>query len=362
MANDIPPYRQRAGAVTIRELTAGLIWPELFRVLGLSVHPARVVMGTLTALVLFGGAWLIAQVSDSAGFAALNAIWPTGGPMEAQGRFLHAWGRWIDSGDFWGVTGAVVLAALVLMVGGGAIARSAALDFAISLNPGFRKCVGFALTRIGMLLGAALIPLIVIGALVGLAALFGLATMTWNPGAAIGGVLWVIPMALSILAAIVGALYLFGFVMLPGAAACEDTDAGDAIQRVFAYLVNKPHRFVAYGAALGAQLWLAYVVVQAIVRTGLSVASELAGPDEAGFAADAVLFWTQVAWLVFIGWVLSYLFTGGTLLYLLMRRACDEQDIREVRLTPVMVPEKKTPTEPAPATPPSSADEARSAE
>ena len=58
MSSEIPPYRQRAGAVTIRELTAGLIWPELFRVLGLSVHPARVLMGTLTALVLFGGAKL----------------------------------------------------------------------------------------------------------------------------------------------------------------------------------------------------------------------------------------------------------------------------------------------------------------
>ena len=99
MSSEIPPYRQRGGAVTIRELTAGLIWPELFRVLGLSVHPARVLMGTLTALVLFGGAWLIQRASDSAGFAALNIIWPTGGPMAVQERFDHIGARWIYSGD-----------------------------------------------------------------------------------------------------------------------------------------------------------------------------------------------------------------------------------------------------------------------
>ncbi|MCA9292197.1 MAG: hypothetical protein KDA20_00100 [Phycisphaerales bacterium] len=373
MSSEIPPYRQRAGAVTIRELTAGLIWPELFRVLGLSVHPARVLMGTLTALVLFGGAWLIQRASDSAGFAALNIIWPTGGPMAVQERFDHIGARWIYSGDTWGVIGAVVWCAIVLVIGGGAVARSAALDFAVDLDPGFRKSVRFAFARLGMLLGAALIPLAVIGALVGLAKLFGLATMTWSPGDAIGGILWFIPMGLSVIAAIVGALYVFGFVMLPGAAACEDTDSGDAIQRVFAYLVSKPHRYVAYGVVLLAQLAIAYWLIQLVVRSGLGVAEDLAAGDFASwgtgaqldappFAARAVAFWIQVAWLIFIGWVMSYLFSGGALLYLLMRRACDEQDIREVRLTPVTLPEKRKPAgDPATAPPASGDGEAASA-
>ena len=357
MSSEIPPYRQRAGAVTIRELTAGLIWPELFRAIGLSVHPARVLLGSMTALILFGGAWLIERAGGGAGFGALNVLWPTSDMMPIDDRFAHIWSGWTDAGQtwgVWGVIGAVLWCAVVLIVGGGAIARSAALDFTIELDPGFRKSVRFAFARLGMLLGAALIPLLVMSVLLGIAKLFGLATMTWNPGAAVGGVLWFIPMALSIFAAILGALYIFGFIMLPGAAACEDSDAGDAIQRVFAYLVSKPHRFVAYGVVLAAQLAIGFVVIQAILRAGLGAASELAHADDAGFAADAIAFWLQVAWLIFLGWVLSYLFSSGALLYLLMRRACDEQDIREIRLTPVQMPAERSKDEPKPPTPPPS--------
>lgn len=355
MADEIPPYRQRAGAVTIRELAAGLIWPELFRVIGLSVSPPRVLIGTLAAFVLFGGAWLIARASGSTGFGALDVIWPAFGAIGWLDRLEHIWWRWLAGGDTWGVIGAVLWSSVVLIFGGATIARSAALDFATNLNPGVRKSAGFAFSRIGMLLGTALIPLLVIGGLVGIAKVFGLATTTWNPGAAIGGVLWFIPMGFSLLAVIVGALYVVGFVMLPGALACEDTDAGDAIQRVFAYLVSKPHRYVAYALVLLLQLWAADWLFQVIVRTGLDVAHDMAGVSESGIAADAINFWVQVAWLVFVGWALSYVFSGGALLYLLMRRACDEQDIREVRLTPVTLPEaKKVPGEQTPR--PSSAD------
>ncbi len=356
MSDAIPPYRQRAGAVTIRELTAGLIWPELFRVIGLSVHPARVLIGTLTALALFGGAWLIERASGSTAFGTLGLAWPTGGSMPGNNRLVNMLNQWAIQSNTPDVIGAIVFASIILILGGGAIARSAALDFAVDLDPGFRKSIRFAFSRMGMLLGAALIPLIVIGALLGVIWVFGLALMSWSPGDAMGGVLWGLPALLGVFAALLGALYLFGFVMLPGAAACEDTDAGDAIQRVFAYLVAKPHRFVAYAVVLVVQLYIAHIVFQAIMREGLGAAIVLAGANESGFAVDAIHFWQQAAWLVFIGWALSFVFSGGALLYLFMRRVCDEQDIREVRLTSVVIagatktsPEQDQQAEPPPS-------------
>jgi hypothetical protein len=47
-----------------------------------------------------------------------------------------------------------------------------------------------------------------------------------------------------------------------------------------------------------------------------------------------VRFWEGMLALLLAGWAISYHFTGGTLLYLLLRRVNDDQDVEEIWLGP----------------------------
>ncbi len=109
-------------------------------------------------------------------------------------------------------------------------------------------------------------------------------------------------------------------LLIPASHACERTDAVDAIQRSYAYLLTKPIRALAYTFIAAAVGGLAFTLLAFVLAASSSLASMLAGADSARPSLK----------LIASGFALSYLWTASTLVYLLLRRACDEQDIEDI--------------------------------
>jgi hypothetical protein len=345
-----PQPTLRRGAVTVDELTADLVWPHLLRAIGYSAAPSRIALGTLAALWVFGGGalidWLWREATDRpSAFSMLRPIWPTGGPADLIDRLS---GVAVASGGAFGPRQYILVALWCLPVLGAvgvAIARPVALDFCASRSLGFGRSLSFAFRRWRSVLVFTLAPLLPVAVIVLLLWLAGLALFTTGVLSVVGGLLYGLAVLLGVAAAVVLLVYAVSFPMLPAGLAVESTDGIDAVQRGFSYVLNRTVRFVVYTALLAAVLFVAYAVVQFVLRTGWGLTADATGSidritarmiendaKDTPFSFRVLGFWAQTMWLIFIGWVISYVFAAGTMQYLALRRANDEQDVREVWL------------------------------
>jgi hypothetical protein len=142
------------------------------------------------------------------------------------------------------------------------------------------------------------------------------------------------------------ALTLLGAPMLLPALACEATDGIDAVQRTMAYVAARPLQYGAYvlilcvqAAITTALLIMLAVLVSETARaaatawtpTSVDPGRVLEGSSASLRAMNAgILFWLNVPLLLVGGYVTSFVHTGGTVLYLAMRRVCDGQDVDDV--------------------------------
>lgn len=359
--------RERPGVVSFRELTGGLAWPLLGKSLGQSVRLMHLCIGTLMAAIIFGGAWLLDRVWIEAvqgwfgqedwgsPFAMFSAFWPTGGQADFSLRLLLFREALASSGWISGVV--LVFALAVLSLALGAIARSTALGLSSGQSIGMRASLKFAISRAQRLVVAVLVPCILIGAMLVLIMLLRFLLFTLGFTQPIGATLFVVPLILGVAAATVLVLFTAGHGMLAPAVAVENTDGVDALQRSWGYLIARPIRFAFYLAVAGVILAGAYWLFQMVCRVGIDL-SMLALPTdsaesrigEEGYAAGAIDFWLQMLWLIFIGWVISFYGSASTMVYLLMRLACDEQDVTVVWVPAKMQPKTTldVPAEPEP--------------
>lgn len=340
----IPAHRERLGALTFHELTAGLAWPLLTRALGQSVRASHLLIGFMISLVVFGGGWLLDRAwvklfldgRETEGmvspFASLGAIWPTGGARQLESRLQATLGFGGAAG--WTSIFALLLFLPVMAIGLGAIGRSTALDIASKRSMSTMDAVRFALARARALIVSALAPVLIVAALIGLIYLVRLAFFEIGFMRPIGATLFVVPLLIGLFAAMLGALIVFGHGMLAPAVVIENTDGVDAIQRSWGYLVSRPIRFALYLLVIVVVLFFAYGVVQEVFRAGIGFAHRSLPAEmrekmrfEGGYSASSITFWVQMIWLVFIGWVVSFYGCASTIVYLLMRLACDEQDV-----------------------------------
>jgi len=365
------PISARA-PVTLRELTAGLVWPQLLRSAGLAVQPPRLLVGLLVVLGLLAVGWL------------LDVVWGAAPPAELPIRFRAAPGEepFADAflaevfsgvdvaarrameldvskaltalvqsayGTAWSllgaapVRGAVTLAAFLIVcaIGGGAIARMTAVDVGADLSMSARDGVAFALRRWRSLTAAWLAPLFVVGAIAMLLRASGWLLLSLPVLDVLGAVLYAIPLALGLLAMLLLGVFAVGHGLLIPAVAVEGTDALDAVQRAYAYVLGRPGRMLLYAAVLLAQGCVAYLVVAWIVDAGVRFthenttawlsearAAKVHGDDAA--APTLIGFWESAFRLLPPAFLVSYAFSASTVLYLLLRRVNDEQDVRDI--------------------------------
>ena len=334
------------------DLIDELLWPGLLRAPALALGPGRIGLGAVTLLVLL----LVGQTSrlwrEGEDFATLigrelgeraGTLLGAIGTLDVEGIVRGGTGLITDlPGEVWRADPVGVLVVLPLMllawaVGGGAIARSCACEFAQRVSIGWPRSLAFSLARWAALAMAIMVPIVFIVSLVLGIAVAGLVLLGIPVVSVVGALFY--PALLA--CALVAGVTLFGFVlgnwMLLPAVACEGTDAIDAIQRVYHYVLHQFLRLVLYLAllvVLGAlALGVAAVLLHAsdaIVVHALAWVLPAERVTGEGIQTDLIATWRKLPALLLSAYALSLVHCSGTVLYLLIRAANDGQEVGEV--------------------------------
>lgn len=290
----------------------------------------------------------------------------------------------------------------VWAVFGGAIARMAALDvtrgdkISISDACGFarRKFLSFLLAPLGPVIGlVGCCVLLAIGGVVG--AIPGVGTV-------LAGVFWFLAVALGFLMALLTVGFALGWPLMYPTIAVEGSDAFDAFSRSYAYVSERIWRAMWYFGVSLVYGSICFLFVKLIARLSLFFAQlgvgltmnwgsasgksgDIAHKLDAMWTAPALDFsnpfygafpqqpltsaswvgailmsvWAYLVFAVVAGFLVSFLQSSATLVYVLLRRDIDATDIEEVYLDDEDMPEspESTPSataasaSPSPSTP-----------
>ncbi len=235
----------------------------------------------------------------------------------------------------------VLLCALVFLAGGSC--RMAAVHAGRAARLSAREGAGFARTHALNLLALPILPCLVLGAMSLVVLVFALLLRV--PAAnLLSALLFVIPLLIALLGAILAIVTIMGFPLMPAAIAAEECDAGDAITRAGALVLARPLLWLCVIATALVVLTVGSLLSSGVLslasnsvaaamealggRAGAALASgspsqiaALVGPDRA--AALLIGFWT----MLFEALAGAYLFTLACDLaaraYLLMRARID---------------------------------------
>lgn len=360
-------WRFGAGPVTIAELSAGLIWPTMLRAPALALQPPRIALGVLIVAVIGSSAagfdgvlgalgsspLAVPMIADllnglARAGASLLALDPASSANEAVRAVLLQPGAVLADRP---IAGAIWLAWAigVWSILGGALCRLVAVDVAGDLNMTSRQGLAFAVRRWGAFVGAALLPLALAGVLAAIIKIVGWLLLSLPVIDVIGAVAYgaLLVLGLAVVLCLTG--YTLGQGLLAPAAAVEGADAVDAVQRAYAYVIGRPARLVLYGGLGMVQGVVVLAIVAWVLDRAVGVTGRLAGSwlsderagrlwagaegggtDAAPLSARLIDLWAHVAEMLVFGAGVSLFFSTCTVLYLLLRRVNDEQDIREI--------------------------------
>lgn len=240
---------------------------------------------------------------------------------------------------------AVILASFF----GGMLSRLAACRFGRREWITIPESADFAAGSVARLVSAPLLPIVVALLPLGVIALLGYLPSVPILDAIVGG-LFGVPLALSLLAALLLLGLLVSWPLVVPAVACEDADAADCVQRAYAAVVHRPGRFVVLGLAAIAGLVVGVAVLDAVIVATLSLtagALSMTAPEfvvaaigdrpwlgfgeqtpaaallDMPWSGRAIAVWaTTIRWIVG-GFVLAWLFDAGTRIYLFLREQVD---------------------------------------
>ena len=267
-----------------------------------------------------------------------------------------------------------LLFVIVVALGGGAIARMAAAEIATGERLRIRDAVDFALESWVRLIFTPLLPLIILAVLCLVLAVSGaVAFLPWLD--VLGGVLYGLALLIGFIIAVLLIGYVVGFSLLIPAVAVENCDAADAQHRAYAYVLSRPFHLLGYGLVAIVGLTLGFLFVSFFAMILLNVTAAMVGiwsdnpaitaggeativnltgtvPDQPRiplanlherWAASGVMLWHTLVVSLVVAYVVAYYFAASTIVYLLIRKKCDGQDITEI-WRPGMIPGTVTPT------------------
>ncbi|MDF1808714.1 MAG: hypothetical protein P1U42_03370 [Phycisphaerales bacterium] len=365
-SHDLPRVRQPK--VLLSDLTSDLLWIRVLRAPALALAPSRLISGAICAFLLSlilqitvlltasdteslnGASSEIQSVGDRFGYSSMRlyesfrAFDPLG-VVYSVGNSAYAIRDTVIESPLISLLLGIPLIA-VLASCGCAISRSAAIEFAQGRYASRDDTIGYSLQRIRQLVGAVIGPVIFCVCILLLIGLGGL-LLSVPVLDVVGSILYAFGLALGILATIVLMLHVFALPLIVPALAVEGTDGFDAIQRSYAYVIGKPLRYLLY-SSLFVLLGVVSIAVFTMLAQGsiemTDWASSLFTNDAAtrvltgggelgatkGTAHSIISIWRAVVELAIAGYVISFYFTSSTLLYLVIRRICDGQDMNEV--------------------------------
>ncbi|MAJ47035.1 MAG: hypothetical protein CMJ57_06895 [Planctomycetaceae bacterium] len=247
---------------------------------------------------------------------------------------------------------------LALLIGfcfalfGGAIARLDALESGLKLKPTAWDGLEFAWSNVQRLLQAVLLPLAVVAILCGLLAIVGI-PFNLPVLDVVGGILYFIAIALSLVSSALLIGYGVLVPMLVGAVGVERADAGEAIQGSWGSAMARPGYYILLLAVGLVCFAVSLAIVDLVVVLALNIAAESWGgiisggamrsagtftvldftfdslPSTATGTASAtgalVSFWEQLLIGLLLGYIFSWVASIGTRLFLGMRLLVDRQ-------------------------------------
>lgn len=357
--------------VTFAEMTAGLVWPTLFRSVVMALAPGRLLVA-FTLVVMLGALatgydWVLVQVGSTAIAAPMLTSMSDG--LDAFASQLLAFQPVLAltalyEGLFGGplemittrpLTGVIFLMLVVPVwaVLGGAISRMVAADIAGHLYMTARDGVGFAFVRVLSLAGAIVLPLVGLGVLALVIALVGWVLLGIPAVNVFGSLLYGLVLLLGFLMTFLFAGFVVGHALLIPAVAIEGSDSLDAVQRTYAYVWGRPARAMAYAGFCLLQGAIVFALVRWFVTGAVELTGDLStawfgaeaaqalidpiGEGEASLASKIIAGWNNIVLLVLPAFVISFYFSASTITYMLMRRINDEQDMHDIWM-PGLVP------------------------
>ncbi len=355
----------------LADLTDDLLWTKLLRAAPMALRPARVLLAFFTLLIValiwrapalwpkFGGdrflndaASIFRSATDTLRVAFAEGLLV--GALSAVTQFLFRIpAELVTQHPAWAI-GLTLVTLPVFAIGGGAISRMVACEFSQCFMLSWTEALGMALRRRNSLVGAALAPLVIVGLLLAALSIGGWVLLNWKGINLLGAALYPLFLAGGFAAALILVGYAFGQCLLTPAVVCENTDAIDAMQRAYAYVIASPLRLVMYAAILLVQLWAVASVLGLIVGLSLNITAfgatgmasteasamvkntgELTGTWSTG--ASIISFWVAIPTALVTAFMLSFYYSGSTVLYILLRRLNDGQDPAEI-WTPALIP------------------------
>lgn len=344
---------------TLRDLTRHLIWPNLLEVPRLALSPAALLPGIAAAGVIL--------LLDAAYPHALGMpeSWPgiVGKPLSMLTAQSSEFWLALKAGSINGALNAAVTATVrvprdllfeywpglvalffVLAVLAWSMTASARVAV-VRLGRRERVSIGLALSfasrRVISVLAAWCLPLAAMWA-----GAIGLSLLGWmlRTGGLnmLTALLLPIPLILSLIVVLIGLIGGLGATFAPGAAAADDADGFDIVQRGYSYVLARPLRLFIYLAILAAVCWLSISIFAAIleatsrlwlVAADVRLADKLPLTTEDGSIGQSgrlVRMWWTVGGCVTSGYIVSILGASTGALYLAMRRLVDGQQEREV--------------------------------
>ncbi len=354
----------------------GWVWPRLLEGAVLAFRPQRVVMSLLLVVAIglavripllwlgkadkaheLGPATMLADLIEKTFATLAKAVvsMNLAGVVSALVQLGEVPGR-VFKAYPWSTLALIPIVAALTALLGGAVCRSAAVEFARAGRLTWTEALSFSLSRFGSSAASLLGPLVIGGILWGGVVLLGGAALSVPWLQVAGAALFGIALLLSFLLALLTIGYALGLPMLLPGVACEGTDAIDSVQRAYAYVLGRPLRLVLYLLVLviaGVVVTMVLSAIAGMVREGsIRAAGTLLSKESSSLwytyvvsgeaplrvqptssqkATGAVLaFWGRIPGLLVVSWVVSYLFSAGTALYLTVRQANDGQDPSEI--------------------------------
>jgi hypothetical protein len=296
-------------------------------------------------------------------------------PMQWRAEHPETTGAWLRTlgyraGYVVSVTALAVFWLLVLALTGASITRLSALELAGVERPPLKDVFLFAARRLGAFVKAPVAPFLIL-LVIGLAmAVGGLIGAVPYVGPILIGLLFFVFLAVSFVLMLLLLGILGGFNLLYPTIAVEGADSFDAMSRSFAYVYARPWRLLCYSVIalvygvitfvfVSFVVYLIFVLTHLFVGWGMDLFGahygSLSGVPALQTIWPAPRFahlvmpvnWYAMDWPEWIGsgllhlwvyllvaglgaYVLSYYFSTHTIIYLLLRRSVDGQNIREV--------------------------------
>ncbi len=371
------PPAIRLAPVTLKELLAELHAPRLLRVPILALRPSRIGIGAIALLLIalidqipaiFDApaplAALIARVGTelSAMREALGSLDLPRAAASARALLIDAPADTFTLAPF----ASLVLFPLMLVVwaiGAGAISRSAACEFAQRVHISWPQSLAFSLSHALSLAMALILPVAFVLALVLLIAAGAWLLLSLPFLNVLGAILFPLLLLLGFIAVLTLLGLAVGHWMLAPAVACEATDAIDAIQRVYHYVLHRLIHLLTHIAILAILaailLTIASIVLGAMDDLVAGAIARLApdsaealltqdpetltGPDAT--AARIIATWRAVPALLLSALAVSFAHCAGSVLYLLIRDINDHQAVEEIWM-PTMIEGTQAPLNP----------------